>query len=82
MSEKKEPKNTRENMLEGAWLCLRNKECLKNPDVTCPAIADVSEELIFIKKKNTRTCNYYVPFGYDGFCTCPHRKELFKKYKK
>jgi len=79
MSDQKEP-ITNKDTSEGVSLCAKNRECLKNHQAACTVIPDVSDELIFVKKKISVDCNYYVPFGYDGFCTCPCRKELFRKY--
>lgn len=65
--------------IEKATSCHRNKACLQGAGSICPAIKIAGEKLLFVNKNENQNCNYYVPFGYTGFCNCPIRKEIFKK---
>lgn len=71
-----------EQVSKKATSCSRNKVCLEHPEEVCPVISNISEGMIFVSKKNVRSCPYYVPFGYDGFCNCPVRQEIYNKYNK
>jgi len=68
--------------IENACFCNKNKSCLDNPKNLCPITADITDELIFVSKQKSPECGYYVNFGYGGFCNCPVRKEIYRKYKK
>jgi len=39
-------------------------------------------ELVVAKCPANENCNYVLNFGDGGFCTCPTRIEIFRKYKK
>lgn len=68
--------------LENACFCTKNKSCLDDLKEACPVVADITDELIFVSKKRSAECGYYVNFGYGGFCNCPVRKEIRRKYNK
>ena len=67
--------------IENATSCVKNKACLENPDSVCKVDHPVSESLLFVARKKAIQCKYFVNFGYDGFCTCPVRKEIYNKHK-
>lgn len=79
-SEKKLQINT--ETLAGASSCPKDKCCLTNPDNLCPVISDISDDLIYVSNKKLTSCCYHVRFGYNGFCNCPVRKEIYKRYNK
>ncbi len=79
---KKEKLDIDANIVKSATSCAKNKACLENPGSVCPVVSPVSDDLIFVSKKSTQNCSYFSPYGYSGFCKCPVRQEIYKKYKK
>jgi hypothetical protein len=71
-----------EEIIKSADLCPKDKACLKNPKDLCPVISCVSDDMLLVSKNNVRNCDYHIPFGYNGFCKCPVRQAIYKKYKK
>lgn len=63
--------------------CEKNFACLSNKDHTlCAVERYVHDDVIFIKCLDTKHCAYKMPFGFSlWMCTCPIRKEFFKRYK-
>ena len=56
--------------------CLEgNRECL------CDVENCAGTEVLFVKYLNKGHCIYEQSFGYSCMCTCPVRKELYKKHK-
>lgn len=57
-----------------------NHACRNDPDGMCPVTAVVSNDMIFVNNRKYSHCPHYVPFGYEGFCNFPPRKELYQQY--
>jgi len=68
---------------ESATKCEKNFACLMDKDHTlCAVERYVNGDVIFIKCLDTKHCAYKMPFGFSlWMCTCPVRKEFFKRYK-
>lgn len=60
--------------------CHNNLACLTGQgERPCEIEYDVDGLLLFVDYNNRMTCQYVLHFGYSYICTCPTRKELFKK---
>jgi hypothetical protein len=46
----------------------------------CDVDSYIMDEVCFIHCLNNKRCSYLIPFGYSFMCTCPIRKEIFKRY--
>jgi hypothetical protein len=68
--------------IERANLCSKNKACLRENGENCPVVSEIASGPIIVIKKKAEPCYYYTHFGYNGFCKCPVRKEVYRKYKK
>lgn len=63
--------------------CDRNFECLQDGDGPSCEISDcISCSVYFVKKISNRYCRYGENFGFDKYCTCPVRQEIYNKYSK
>lgn len=73
-----------EDLKGQATKCSTSLRCLNDRDYELCRV-DRSENgggVLFIECKETKHCNYKNIFGYSlYFCTCPVRKEIYKKYK-
>ena len=68
-------KNTKE--------CNKTFGCLRDEKhVLCRVERCVNEEVYFIKCLHNDKCDYKIAFGNSYFCSCPVRKEIYKKYRK
>jgi len=68
-----------EDAKKKATKCHRNFACLSgNKPGVCKEFCAI-DDILFVKK-NKEICNYFVPFGYRGYCTCPVREEIHNNY--
>ncbi|MBI5674488.1 MAG: hypothetical protein HZC48_01505 [Nitrospirae bacterium] len=73
-----------EDLTVQAVKCATSLGCIKDKDYElCRVVRSANGGgVIFIECKETKHCNYKNPFGYSlSFCSCPVRKEIYKKYK-
>ena len=62
---------------EEAYACILNVN-----HTTCKADQTKSNGSFFIECKEAVCCNYRVSYGFSSYiCTCPVRKEIYRKYK-
>jgi hypothetical protein len=62
--------------------CKNDFCCLKGKiENLCPVENCIGGEVHFIKCQKTGGCSYCCSFGYEHFCACPVRKEIFNKYE-
>ena len=72
-----------DSIIKKAAQCRSGHSCLDNPDGLCPVKFSLTEDMVFVNKPLDKDiCNYYVPFGYGGFCDCPVRKSIYREYNK
>lgn len=71
-----------EETIKKAYLCRNEFECLSKPERVCPVKFPASDDLLFVSRDKNKICDYYVPFGNGGFCTCPVRKEIYSEYNR
>ncbi len=56
--------------------CLTSgRKCMCKPEDFC------SDNVCFIKREEATNCSYMISFGYSFVCTCPTRKEIYRKYR-
>lgn len=67
---------------KNATHCVKNKVCLKKPENLCPVLCEVANGMLVVLKRSPEKCEHHVHFGYNGFCNCPVRKDIYRKYKK
>jgi hypothetical protein len=72
-----------EYIKENARRCEKNYACLSNENhKLCKVEHTVGNDLFFIECIERDKCTYRVGFGYSSYlCTCPIRKEIYRKYK-
>ena len=71
-----------EETIEKTTNCDKNFNCLSNElHVYCPVKRCVDGKVHFIKCLEGNSCTYMLRFGDSYMCTCPVRKEIFKRYK-
>jgi len=61
--------------------CNKGMQCLhgvKKP--LCEVDYCVMDKVFFINCLNNKQCSYQINFGYKLMCSCPVRKEIFKRY--
>jgi hypothetical protein len=64
--------------------CEINYACLSERNHEfCPIISTVGKKMLCLDCTSGRRCNYRVRYGVSAFlCTCPVRREIYRKYKK
>jgi hypothetical protein len=71
-----------ESTVKSTTNCSKGMPCLDGVKKTlCEVDECVSDEVFFVKCLNNKLCSYRINFGYDLMCTCPIRKEIYKRYK-
>ena len=55
--------------------------CRGSLEKMCPVNSAISGDMIFVTNTRNLSCPYYRPFGYNGFCIHPIRKEIYERYK-
>jgi len=58
-----------------------NHACHGSIENMCAVNSAISSDMIFVTNTTHLSCPYYRPFGYNGFCVNPIRKEIYEKYK-
>ena len=68
-------------ILDKTLHCNKDFDCIKNNNICCTVIRSVDKEVLFVECGDKNSCNYRMTFGHSNYiCTCPTRKEIFKKY--
>ena len=63
--------------------CKKLFGCIENDThVLCKVEHCVDNKVHFIKCLHNDICDYKISFGKSYFCSCPVRKEIYKKYNK
>jgi hypothetical protein len=73
-----------EEIRKSARKCEINLACLSERDhKLCPITSTAGKKMLCLDCTSGRRCNYRVNYGVSAFlCTCPIRKEIYRKYKK
>ena len=69
--------------IDKADSCSKEHRCLACEEGTlCHITSAPMGEVLFIECKEDSICSYQMSFGDGMVCTCPVRKEIYKKYEK
>ncbi len=72
-----------DEVLKNTKKCNKSFNCIENDNhVLCKVEHCVDNKVYFIKCLHQDNCYYKRSFGNSYFCSCPVRKEIFRKYKK
>jgi hypothetical protein len=73
-----------EGVCNTAGECEKDFVCISKENHKFCEVEHISGETVFvIKCKDNTLCNFRIHFGYDSYlCTCPVRKEIYRKYKR
>ena len=61
---------------EHKFKCLTNGNC-----PNCEAVRPSEMDYIYVKMKGNKDCPYAISFDGDSICSCPTRREIYRKYK-
>ena len=61
--------------------CAKDFDCLNNNNHDYCKVLECVNTVHFVKCSMDNRCYYRLPFSKEFICTCPTRKEIFKKYK-
>ena len=76
-----------EHVINNTIKCLWDYACLSNNNDNNHKICEINNKeysgVVFIKyREEIKECNYSERFGSSSYlCTCPVRKEIYRKYK-
>ena len=80
------PPNTKfkisDQIVKEAKGCPSNHACLDGNCEPCKPKTLITDGLLLVDKTRKEMCNYYHPFGYGGFCSCPVRNAIYRNYSK
>jgi hypothetical protein len=73
-----------QDILDSAKHCQKEFACLTNGTGSICAInIPVGSEVCFVERSKGKACRYADDYGYHRtICTCPVRKEIWKRYGK
>ncbi len=73
-----------QDILDSAKHCQKEFACLNGgTDDICAIGTPVGSEVCFVERPKGLTCRYGDYYGYHkAICTCPVRKEIWKRYGK
>jgi hypothetical protein len=70
-----------ESTIKSTTDCEKGMQCLNGvKEPLCEVAYSVMDEAFFVHCLNNKRCSYRISFGYKLLCTCPIRKEIFKRY--
>jgi hypothetical protein len=70
-----------EDILSATKCCKRKSSCINDElNQICKVTDCINGVVHFVKPVQGRNCEYQQLFGYSCFCSCPLRKEIFRKY--
>ena len=72
-----------EDIKKSTTKCEKKLSCLSGKNhKLCNAIGSVGTKIVCIDCFEGKRCNYREPYGLSSYvCSCPIRKELYRKYK-
>ena len=72
-----------EDIKKSTTKCEKRFSCLSGKNhKLCNAIGGVGSKIVCIDCFGGKHCKYREPYGFSSYlCSCPIRKELFRKYK-
>ncbi len=72
-----------EDIKKSTTKCEKNFSCLSDKNhKLCNAINTISNKIECVDCFGGKHCNYREPYGFSSYlCTCPIRKEIYRKYK-
>ena len=68
-----------QEIIDQATECDRDFSCLVNSSEPSCKISACIKNAYFIDNLE-RTCPYNIEYGHQHLCTCPVRKEIYRKY--
>ncbi len=68
-------------ILDKTTKCDFNFSCLSNSKHQHCKIKEIVPGSYIITECQNGECSYFLSFGKGGFCLCPVRQEIYKKYK-
>jgi hypothetical protein len=84
----KSPKNTKLEInaakKNSTTKCEKDFACLNDDGhELCPVDYFYQDKILFIKCLSKGYCSYRISFGYASYiCSCPMRKEIYRKYSR
>ncbi len=73
--------NIDESTVKSTTNCDKGMQCVHGvKEPLCKVDYCVMEKVFFVKCLNNKRCSYKISFGNSLMCTCPIRKEIFKRY--
>jgi hypothetical protein len=70
-----------ESTVKSTTNCDKGMTCLDGvKESICEDDYYVTDKVFFVNCLNNKLCNYRVHFGNKLLCTCPIRKEIFRRY--
>ncbi len=77
----KETYEVSQDILVKAKDCVKSQKCLRDPKNTlCKSEYLLDNQVLFVKEKESHSCNKFLPYGLTGVCRCPVRTELYRRY--
>ena len=70
-----------QDIIQKSTKCSKNVRCLS--DVShdlCQAICSMNKDVLFVKCVEGKDCSYFEPHDKIQLCTCPVRKEIYRRY--
>ena len=61
--------------------CTKAFACLDNPSDTCCEVLRVHGLLYYVRYMQKYGCQYEDPIGDFSSCSCPVRKEIYRRYR-
>ena len=60
--------------------CWRDFACLSGEEDVICVVQERVGDVLFVERPATIYCPYDVTFGYSHICSCPVRREIYKRY--
>jgi hypothetical protein len=72
-----------EDIKKNTTKCKKDFKCLRDNNYElCKVIESVRDNVLFIECLEMQPCSYKTVFGYSSYiCSCPTRKEIYRRYK-
>ena len=70
-----------QDIIKKATKCLKNLRCLSvDSHNLCKVICSMNNDVLFVKCMDDKDCSYFEPHDKTELCTCPVRKEIYRRY--
>jgi len=66
--------------IDNTTKCDRNFECLTEGNAPRCEISNCIGCAVYFVKNSNKYCSYGEYYGFDKYCTCPVRQEIYNKY--